>query len=600
MAGNNKVKWKKFQKLTTFDSRKLSRRVKKAEGATVRHARKFIVGRLDNIRSVRRHIIGWLVLVGLLIVAVAAQLIWFQRNYQTASPSEGGTYAEAVLGPINTLNPLYAGTSAELSASRLLFSSLYTYDTTGRLQNDLAESAVVDESQTTYTVKLRQDAKWHDGTNLTAEDVAFTIELIKDPETRSPLSVNWRDVTVKALDTHTVEFKLPVVYAAFPHALTFSVLPEHVLGDVQRATIRENTFSQEPVGSGPYSFRVTQVIDMNGEEKIVSLAASTDYYKGKPLIDNFDLHAYTTQEQIVEALQTGEVNAAADLSINSASQVDTHNYDVHPHAINNGVYAVFNTSTPILKDKAVRQALQVATDTAAVRKSFTLPPPALDLPFIPTQVDGDDLPKAPQADSTKAAAMLDAAGWKLDGNVRKKDGQPLQFSVVTTKNSQYEKALETLAGQWRKLGVVVNAKIVDTNDPAVSFTQAILQQRSYDVLLYELSIGADPDVYAYWHSSQIGVNGYNFANYASAAADASLASARARLEPDLRSAKYKAFAKQWLEDAPAIGLYQSVAPYVVNKSLQATERDTRLVSSQDRYTNILYWSVGTKTVYKTP
>lgn len=600
MADGNKVKWKKFQKLTTFDSRKLSRRVKKAEGATVRHARKFIVGRLDNIRSVRRHIIGWLVLVGLLIVAVAAQLIWFQRNYQVASPSEGGTYAEAVLGPINTLNPLYAGTSAELSASRLLFSSLYTYDTTGRLQSDLAESAVVDESQTTYTVKLRQDAKWHDGTNLTAADVAFTIDLMKDPETRSPMSVNWRDVSVRALDTYTVEFKLPVVYAAFPHALTFSVLPEHLLGDVQRATIRENTFSQEPVGSGPYSFRVTQMIDINGEEKIVSLAASPDYYKGAPLIENFDLRAYTTQEQIVEALQAGEVNAAADLSLNGASQVDTHNYDVYSHAINNGVYAVFNTSTPILKDKAVRQALQVATDTPAIRKSFTLTPPALDLPFIATQVDGNDLPKAPQADSTKAAAMLDAAGWKLEGGVRKKDGQPLQFSVVTTKNSQYEKALETLAGQWRKLGVVVNAKIVDTNDPAASFTQAILQQRSYDVLLYELSIGADPDVYAYWHSSQIGVNGYNFANYASAAADASLASARARLEPELRSAKYKAFAKQWLEDAPAIGLYQSVAPYVVNKSLQATERDTRLVSSQDRYTNILYWSVGTKTVYKTP
>lgn len=288
---DDKVKWKKFQKLTTFDSRRLSRRVKKAEGATVRHAHKFIVKRLDNIRSVRRHVIGWLVLVGLLIIAVAGQLIWFQRNYQTTAQSEGGTYAEAVLGPINTLNPLYATTSAELSASRLLFSSLYTYDAGGSLQNDLAESATVDDSQTTYTVKLRPDAKWHDGTNLTADDVVFTMDLMKDPETRSPLSVNWRDVTVKALDSRTVEFKLPVVYAAFPHALTFSILPKHLLGDVQRATIRENTFSQEPVGSGPYAFRVTQVIDVNGTEKIVSLAVAPEYYKGQPLIENFDLHA---------------------------------------------------------------------------------------------------------------------------------------------------------------------------------------------------------------------------------------------------------------------------------------------------------------------
>jgi peptide/nickel transport system substrate-binding protein len=597
---DKKVKWKKFQKLRTFDSRRLSRRVKKAEGATVRHARKFIVGRLDNIRSVRRHVIGWLVLVGILILAVGAQLMWFQRNYQTSAPSPGGTYAEAVSGPINTLNPLYAGTSAELSASRLIFSSLYNYDTTGHLQNDLAESTQVDDSQTTYTLKLRQDAKWHDDMNVTADDVVFTVNLIKNPETRSPLSVNWRDVTVKAIDSRTVEFKLPVVYAAFPHALTFSILPKHILGDVAPATIRENTFSQAPIGSGPFSFRVIQVIDVTGQEKIVSLAAFPDYYKGEPRISHFDLHAYATQDQIVQALRTGEVNAASDMLASSTAEIDKHNYTINTQPIDNGVYAVLNVTTPILKDKAVRQALQLATDTAVIRKSLTITPPALDLPFIAGQVTGSDVLHAPKADSAKASSMLDAAGWKLDGNVRKKDGQPLQLTVVTTKNSQYEKALETLAGQWRKLGIVVTAKIVDTNDPAANFTQSTLQQRSYDVLLYELSIGADPDVYAYWHSSQIGANGYNFANYASAAADASLSSARARLEPDLRNAKYKAFAKQWLEDVPAIGLYQSISPYVVNKSLHTSEQEQYFVSPQDRYANVLYWSVNSKTVYKTP
>ena len=318
------------------------------------------------------------------------------------------------------------------------------------------------------------------------------------------------------------------------------------------------------------------------------------------MIDNFDLHAYATQEQIVDALRTGEVNAAADLPSSSLASVDAHNYKVYAQPINNGVYALFNVATPVLKDKAVRQALQVGTDTAAIRKGLSLTPPALSLPFISTQVEGDDLPKAPVADAAKAGEMLDAAGWRLEGNVRKKDGQPLQLSVVTTKNSQYEKALETLSGQWRKLGIVVTAKIVDTNDPAASFTQGILQQRSYDVLLYELSIGADPDVYAYWHSSQIGVNGYNFANYSNPTVDASLASARDRLDPALRSAKYKAFAKQWLDDAPALGLYQSVAPYVVNKSLESVNADHRLVTPQDRYSNVLYWSVNSKSVYKTP
>jgi peptide/nickel transport system substrate-binding protein len=141
--------WKQFQRLS-FDSRKISKRMKKAEGATMRHARKFIVGRLDNIRSVRRHIIGWLVMVAVLIAAVGAQFVWFRGSYQTLAAAEGGTYAEASLGPIDTLNPLYATSSAELAASHLLFSSLYTYDSTGHLHGDLAESMQVGDNGTVY------------------------------------------------------------------------------------------------------------------------------------------------------------------------------------------------------------------------------------------------------------------------------------------------------------------------------------------------------------------------------------------------------------------------------------------------------------------
>jgi ABC-type transport system substrate-binding protein len=120
------------------------------------------------------------------------------------------------------------------------------------------------------------------------------------------------------------------------------------------------------------------------------------------------------------------------------------------------------------------------------------------------------------------------------------------------------------------------------------------------VLLYELEIGADPDVYAYWYSSQANENGKNFSNYKSATADAALASARSRIETDLRNVKYKAFAKQWIDDVPAIGLYQSVAEYVASKKAQGVDENTNLISSNDRYANVLYWSVNQESVYKTP
>lgn len=609
---DDKRGWRQLQKLN-FDRKKLSKRVKKAEGATMRHAHKFIVGRLNNMRDVRRHILGWLTLVGAMIAIVGVQLIWFQQSYRTTTAAGGGTYAEASLGPIDTLNPLYVSSNAELAASHLLFSSLYTYDESGNLRSDLAKGMRVDETGTTYTVTIRPDAVWHDGRRVMANDVAFTVNLIKNPSTRSSLRSNWQDVMVKALDDTTVEFKLPASYAAFSHALTFAVLPEHILGKVEASAIRENVFSRSPVGSGPFSFRLLQTIGTTAH-RAVHMTAFEDYYRGTPLINRFEVHAFNERDDIVRAIKTGQVNAAADLSSANLGQVDTKKYTIISRPVSAGVYALLNVDSPILKEKVIRQALQLATDTQAIRKGLevkipsadqskdrTLVKPALDLPFVRGQLAGTDIPVRPAFNMTRAGQLLDSIGWKMVGSVRKNDaGQVLMLNVATTKNSGYEKSLEILVGQWRQLGITINTNIVDTRDPSSNFVQNVLQPRSYDVLLYELAIGADPDVYAYWHSSQANQNGYNFSNYKNSTADAALASARARVETDLRNVKYKAFARQWVDDVPAIGLYQSVAEYVVGNKARAISEGATLVSSNDRYANILYWSVNQEPVYKTP
>jgi peptide/nickel transport system substrate-binding protein len=613
---NDKRGWQQLHKLK-IDRKKLSKRVKKAEGATMRHAHKFIVGRLNNMRDVRRHIIGWLLLVGVMIAIVGIQLVWFQQSYHTTVATSGGTYAEASLGPIDTLNPLYAASNAEIATSHLLFSSLYTYDKSGHLKGDIAERIETDDTGTVYTVKIRPDVRWHDGQLLNANDVAFTVNLIKNPSTRSALRSNWQDVSVKALDDTTLQFQLPGSYAAFTHALTFAILPEHILGKVEPSTIRENVFSRSPVGSGPFSFKLLQTIDTTSH-RAVNMSAFEDYYKGVPRLNRFEVHAYDRQEEIARALKAGQVNAAADLSSINMAQLDTKRYAVVSQPVNSGVYALLNVDSPVMNNKAVRQALQLATDTQKIRKGLevsissmghakdrsydrVLKKPALDLPFVEGQLTGSDIPRPPAVNIARAGELLDSAGWKLSGGVRKNDaGQVLSLTVATTKNAGYEKSLEILSGQWRQLGIVVNTNVVDTNDPSSNFVQTVLQPRRYDVLLYELAIGADPDVYAYWHSSQANQNGYNFSNYKNGTADAALTSARSRTETDLRNVKYKAFAKQWIDDVPAIGLYQSVAEYVASNKAHTISEDTTLISSNDRYADVLYWSVNQESVYKTP
>jgi peptide/nickel transport system substrate-binding protein len=503
------------------------------------------------------------------------------------------------LGPVDTLNPLFARTSAEESASQLLFSRILKYDTTGSLGNDLATDVQVDPTGKIYTVKLRTDARWHDGIQLRADDVAFTVGLLKNPAVRSTIT-GWSDIEVAAVDESTVTFTLPAVYAAFPHALaTFPVVPKHILSKVEPNSIRENDFSNSPIGSGVFKLRFVQDVDVIGGRKIVYMERNNQYYKGISKLEQFQMHVYSTQETIVSALATGEVNAAADLSAANIKQVSAERYDIKSQPTKSGVYALFNTTRDSLKDKAVRQALQIGTDTKAIRSQLPGTVANLELPFIDRQL-GEAAPKVPTYDPVLAKKKLDDAGWKLDGTTRKKDGVDLKLMVVTSKDSDFERVLETLVGQWRALGVVVDTQVVDPSDASQQVVQDILQPRNFDVLLYQLTIGADPDVFAYWHSSQTSTSGFNFSNYSNPVSDDALSSARTRLEPSLRNAKYITFAKQWIEDAPAIGLYQSTTNYVSSKNAASFNKKNVFVTPVDRYDDILYWSVGTRPVYKTP
>lgn len=590
-------RWQRIQALSP-NRKTLVRRMRRVESVTIRHARKFIVHRLDNVREVRRHIIMWVLAVGILIGTSGLQLMWYNNNYQVLAKSSNGTYAEAVLGPVNTLDPLFAGDSAEEAASQLLFSRLFTYDSTGRISNDLASNMTVDSTGKVYTVKIRSDARFSDGVAVTSGDVSFTLGLLRNSAVHSTIT-GWNNIKIATPSDTIITFTLPAIYAAFPDALTFPILPEHILGQVSPNVLRENNFSNNPIGSGPFKLRFVQDINTTDGQEIIDMQRNNNYYKGTPKLEQFQLNVYDSHNAIIAALNSGEVNAAADLTGSDVAQLNQNRYNIRTTPIYSGVYAILNTTRPILTDKAVRQALQIGTDTAAIRHHLPSGAPALDLPFINGQLTGN-APSAPAYNKVAAEKLLDGAGWKLNGTVREKAGVQLKLNVVTTKDNDYGQVLQVLAGQWRSLGIQIDTQVIDPNDAAQGLVQNVLEPRNYDVLLYQLTIGADPDVYAYWDSSQTGMQGLNFSNYNNAISDDALSSARSRLEPDLRNSKYLTFARQWLSDVPAIGLYQSTIHYVYGKNVTTYNATNTLISPLDRYDDILYWSAGTQTVFKTP
>lgn len=579
--------------------KRLALRVKHAEGATQRHASRFILRRIENVRLVMTEIMIWLAAIALLIAGLGIQYSWNSQGSKKDGAKSGGVYVEGVIGNISTLNPLLAASEPEQAVSRLLFSSLYNYDATGALHTDLAESMTVKDDKV-YTIKLR-NAVWHDGKKLTAEDVVYTINLIKNPQVRSPLRVNWLDISARAIDDSTVEFMLPAVYAGFSHALTFPVIPKHILQSVSPSSMREADFSSNPVGSGPFAVKRVQTSESTSSTDVVRMEPNTKYYGAVSTLSRLELRAYGNESLLVKAVNSGEVSAASGLSLSAADNIKSKQYSTKHWLLNKGVYLLMNNRSQTLQDARVRQALRYATDTSSIRATVGDNVARLDTPILQSQI-AQKLPAAPDYSLDKAKALLKEAGWTYNqGQWKGKDGRPLAVAVTTSSGrDEYKKIVDALKQQWSKLGVDVQLREIDTSSTTTSFVQSVLQPRDYDALLYELELGADPDVFAYWHSSQASASGYNFANYSNRTVDNDLVGGRSRTNSALRAAKYIQFVNQWLNDAPAIGLYQSVGSYVLNNGASIVEPRGSLNTMNDRYADVTTWSTGKASVYKTP
>lgn len=581
-----------------IDTKVLKSRFKKLQRTTTTHTQKFIIKRLDSVRFSQRFVIFWISLMVLLILATVLQAVWHQNNYQVKTQSKDGVLAEAVLGPVDTLNPLFADSSAEKAVDRLLFSRLLSYDSTGFLNYDLVKSLKVNEDGMSALVAIKSDIFWHDGNKLTVDDIIFTFNLIKNTDLNTTVQ-GLNDLSVRKIDETTMAFDLKKKTITFTHFLTFPILPKHLLQDVPIANLREDSFTNHPIGSGPFKIKYIQSSDKPGCQQIIHLAKNNDYYAGTPKLEKMQLHVYDESSWIQSALDSAEVNVTAELSFDEIAN-NFNRYQVLSAKTQAGYFALFNTTSPILKDINIRKALQLSVDRKSITDDLGLKLPILDLPLTDFHLPDNQL-KADDYNLEKAKQILDDSGWKVCSNgIRCQGSQELQISAVSMANQHLERLADLVLKQWGNLGIRVNFKVIDVNDASQDAVRNVIQPRAYDILFDEIIVGADPDVYARWHSSQVEASGLNLANYSNSVADDALSTARLRSDKNLRTNKYQIFVQQWLKDVPALGLFQSTVQYVAGKNVKIFSSDEDLISAFDRYNNVVNWSVGETTVFKTP
>ena len=565
--------------------RKFSRVSVKASEESKEHIKENLIDRISHIANIKLLILEWSLLVLALIMLASAQAFWFGDSYAENTFTNGGTYTEATIGEVNSLNPLFATTSSEKVLSRLMFATIAENDYSGHPGIGLAEKISSDESGKFWTVKLRDGLKWSDGEPITNDDVIFTAELIKNPAVNTGYDSNLSNVKVSENEAGEVVFELPAVYADFESALNIPVVPKHVLGNAEPKTLIEDNFSVTPVTSGAFSYNAVQA-GTTADEKIYYLSASDNYYKGKPMLSSFAVHTYKNKTGIVEALNSGAVTATAELSGADMVLISSTQLNKKDSSLNSGAFIFFNTASEGAKNAGLRSAIREGLDLEAVRAKAPETQP-LDYPLLSSQIELSTYPELPERNLESAKTKIaEIAGEET-----------LHLNLATVNSGYLPGVADEIAEQLRGLGFEVEVSKYDENQ---EFISNVISKRNYDILIYEVELGANPDLLPYYHSSQASTAGLNLSNYRNALMDDFLIGARDTMDETLRVKKYEAFLDYWMTGVPAIGLYQPNLTYIYNRNARTYGNDVRLVTALDRFVDVETWATAKETKNKTP
>lgn len=593
-------KTKKKSGRSRFSRKKIADFYHESTDKVGKHFNDNFISRIQNAHEVRLWIIEWVLLVVVVFLFTVVQMMWYGDSYHTDAFVSGGDYTEAVLGEVKSMNPLYASNSAEKTLSRLLFANLVSPDNSGHIKGELAKTVKMDNTGKIWTVTLRDNLQWSDGEPIVADDIIYTVDLIRDKTAKTTISADFSHVTTKKIDDKTVEFTLPSTYVDFMDTLEFPLLPKHILGEVSPALVYESDFSKHPVVSGPFVLNAMQAATATQLNTFtIYLNRNTKYFMTNTKLDTFTLKTYKNRDDIITALNASDVTATAELGLDSAGSL-RDNISSRESLLNGGVFAFINTKSDNLENKSLRQAIAMGVNLATVREGID-DSQLLNYPILERQ-EKLKYPELAKYDLKEAKALIEKAGFKYNekGKILNKDGVPVILNAVVQKRDVITRTAERFADELRKIGFEVNLNIYDESQTTADFFTTVVRPRDYDILFYEVDLGVSADPFVYYSSTQASTGGWNFSNYSNGLVDDALLSAHTTTNMNTRKAKYEYFLKAWVADVPAIGLYQSSLRYYYGQNVDIYSENLQMTDVLDRFNDVRYWASEKRSVNVTP
>ena len=476
-----------------------------------------------------------------------------QENNGSGGGTDGGyknTLTWAQGADVTSLDPHQGKETPAVQVNTQIFDTLVTVDPeTNEVVPQIAESWEQTDDQT-YVFKIREGIKFHDGSDLTAEDVKFSLDRARNSAAVSYIVNFIEEVTVD--DDHTVTVKTTA-----PYAPTLRNLAIPFAAIVPKAVVEadENAFIQNPVGSGPYKF-----VEWNHGDH-VTLKAFDDYYAGKPETENLIMKVIPETSQRTIALETGEVDLAYDLAVNDIPKVNSDDkLTVYEIPSLTCWYVSMNMNKKPFDNPKVREAMSMAIDRQTIIDTINAGSGQTADAIIAPAVFGYYSTGVKEYNPTKAKELLAEAGY------------PNGFSTTLWVNDNQSRIemCQAMQAMLLEVGVQCNLEVLEFGS-FISRTTAGDHDLAY--FGWTTSSGdADYSYYSLEHSTQQGAAG-NRSFLADPDVDKLIEEARSNTNEEERKELYKELAIKLDEINNNIPVYYSSINVGANKKVEGFVMD---------------------------
>ena len=515
----------------------------------------------------------------LLCLAVAVTAACGARTAETRDPNMIVT--AWIAGP-DSFNPLTAVGSAARMVNDLIYSPLLAIgpDLLPRPQTSLAYRIDITDGGKRYVLHLRRNALWSDGVPLTSKDVVFSLLLGNNPNVLEGNSSDFKLMTsARALDRYTVEIRLsspspPFLENALGETLP---LPEHILGryppgseDEAKFINADADFAQYPVISGPW--RIVRSV----RDSYTILGRNPRYWGPKTVLDSVAFRVYPQQDSLYAAVDAGEVDVT-DIApnlwrIHNRLRGD-HKFVTWPWNVTFLLLPNYHdASIPWARDPRVKQAMMYAIDRDFIKSGIMSgQADILNGPLPSFSPYYDPRVRTYRYDPARARAILDAAGWRLRGNVRVKDGRELRFTLKTggATDAVASNIAELIQANLRAVGIDCTLE----NEELQTFFEDLHNSR-FQVALRGIILPAYPDDYRSYDSKQTrAAGGYNIGFYNNPQVDRAIEAARSAPSRAIARRELNRYQELAAADLPVIYLYSIRLGAVVPSNLTGLDLD---------------------------